>query len=184
MLISRLSFYKVAYLIFFLCLACFNEAHAQEKIVNYDVHIKINKNSTLLITEEITVIAAGKKIKRGIFRDFPTRYKDKKGVKYNVGFKVKEVKRNTRKEAYHLKSQSNGKRVYIGSQNRFLNSGLHKYKLVFKTNQQLGFFKDHDELYFNAIGHGWDFSIDKAKVIVELPKLVDASKIKVDGYTG
>jgi len=172
-----LAFFVIFFLLASYCLA-------EEKITNYDVNIQIRKNSDLLITEEITVISEKRKIKRGIFRDFPTRYKDTKGLKYNVGFEVKSVKRNDKNEAYHTNNLSNGKRVYIGSQNKFLSNGLHKYTLVFKTNQQLGFFKEHDELYFNAIGHGWDFKIDKATVNVELPKLVGKSNLKIDGFTG
>ncbi len=31
------------------------------------------------------------------------------------------------------------------------------------------YFEDHDELYFNAIGHGWTFPIDQAVTTVTLP---------------
>ena len=60
--------------------------------------------------------------------------------------------------------KSNGKRDRMGSRSVFLHFGKHIYTLKYTTNRQIGFFEEFDELYFNAIGYGWDFSIDKAKV--------------------
>ena len=174
------NLYKIFLSLFFLL----SVAQAEEKITSYNVHIKILEDSSLEIREQIEVIAEGNKIKRGIFRDFPTKYQDKSGFKYNVGFDITSVSRDGQKEDYHTESFGNGTRVYIGNSNRFLNSGSHSYILSFKTNRQLGFFDSHDELYFNAIGHGWDFPIERAYVTVELPKNVGVDNFKTEAYTG
>ncbi len=47
--------------------------------------------------------------------------------------------------------------------------GIHRYVIKFATNRQLIFHEDRDELYFNAIGHHWDFTIEDASVNVYLP---------------
>ena len=44
-----------------------------------------------------------------------------------------------------------------GSANVMLAPGEHIYELDYRTDRQLGFFADHDELYWNVTGNGWDF---------------------------
>ena len=62
--------------------------------------------------------------------------------------------------------------------------GEHTYELVFRTDRQLGYFADHDELYWNVTGNGWDFPIDRVTARVELPQAIPAAEIKLEAYTG
>ena len=50
--------------------------------------------------------------------------------------------------------------------------------------QQLGFFADHDELYWNVTGNGWSFPIDRATANVVLPADVPRDRVTLEGYTG
>ena len=45
-----------------------------ERIISFDSKIKISEDGSMLVTETIKVHAGGNKIKRGIYRDFPTDY--------------------------------------------------------------------------------------------------------------
>ena len=56
--------------------------------------------------------------------------------------------------------------------------------LGYKTTRQLGFFDDHDELYWNVTGNGWAFPIDRATANVVLPPDVPLEGVKLEGYTG
>lgn len=47
-----------------------------EYIKHYDIDIVNESDGNLLITEKITAQVEGIIIKRGLMRDFPTRYKD------------------------------------------------------------------------------------------------------------
>lgn len=69
-------------------------ANSQERILSYDVIAAIEKDGTLLVQEQIRVAAEGNAIKRGIYRTFPTKYKDRLGNRYKVGFEVTEVLKN------------------------------------------------------------------------------------------
>ena len=71
-----------------------------------------------MVTETIRVQAEGQKIRRGIYRDFPTSYRDKLGNRYNVQLDVIDVYRNGSPEPFHTEKLSNGIRVYAGSRNR------------------------------------------------------------------
>jgi uncharacterized membrane protein YgcG len=155
-----------------------------ERILSFHSEVTVKPDSSLVVTETIRVRAQGKKIRRGIYRDFPTKYKDRQGRKYRVGFTVLNVKRDGSPEAWHQKSQGNGVRVYIGKKDRFLPQGEYTYALTYQTTRQLGFFEEHDELYWNVTGNGWDFPIDEATCTVTLPAGVPSGEFRLDGYTG
>ena len=157
---------------------------ADERVLEYQSDILIHADGNLLVTETIRVRAEGENIRRGIYRDFPTSYKDRFGNQYNVDLNVLEVKRNGDPEKFHTQDRSNGVRIYIGSQNRIIGNGIHEYQLRYRTNRQLGFFEDFDELYWNVTGNGWIFPIDHVRARIELPAPVESAYLKTDFYTG
>jgi len=157
---------------------------AEERIHSYHSDIIIDDKGDMTVTETIMVNAEGNKIRRGIYRDFPTSYKDRFGNKYNVGFSIIKVLRDGNREKFHTKKISNGIRIYIGDENHFLQNGDYTYAITYKTNRQLGFFDRHDELYWNVTGNDWDFPIDKASATVRLPEIIPRDSIEVEGYTG
>ncbi|MFH1691970.1 MAG: DUF2207 domain-containing protein [Candidatus Omnitrophota bacterium] len=156
----------------------------RETILSFHSLIKINTDSSMVVTETIKVFCAQKEIKQGIYRDFPTRYRDRLGNRYSVQFDVMEVLRDGQAEQYHLKDRENGVRVYLGKEGVFLAPGEYTYTLRYKTNRQLGFFKDFDELYWNVTGNGWVFSIEQASAIVVLPAGAGLHVLDTDAYTG
>ena len=158
--------------------------NSKERILSFKSHITVAPGGTMLVTETIRVSTTGDQIKRGIYRDFPTRYKDRRGNNYAVGFDVKDVRRGNAPEDHHTENLSNGVRVYIGKKDTLLSPGEYTYTLTYQTDRQLGFFKDHDELYWNVTGNGWVFPIDAAAATVVLPEGVPRDKITFDGYTG
>jgi uncharacterized membrane protein YgcG len=156
----------------------------REKILSYHGDINIHKDASMTVTETIKVKAMGVKIRHGIYRDFPTKYKDKFGNNIIVDLDILEIKRNGFIEDYHTEKISNGIRIYIGSENVYLNPGIYTYSISYKTDRQLGFFKDHDELYWNVTGNGWDFQIDEASAVITLPEYVSSMELKYYGFTG
>ena len=159
-------------------------AAASETILSFASHIIVDPDASMRVTEIITVVSAGDQIKRGIYRDFPTTYKDHAGNKYTVGFAILAVARDGKPEAYHTEALSNGIRIYMGRKEYLLPPGEYTYTLTYRTDRQLGFFKDHDELYWNVTGNGWNFSIETASATVVLPPGVPADKMVLEGYTG
>lgn len=157
---------------------------AEERIHNYHSDIVIDDKGDMTVTETIKVIAEGNQIKRGIYRDFPTRYKDRLGNKYNVGFSIIKVLRDGAPEIFRTENRSNGIRIYIGDKNHYLKKGEYTYAITYRTNRQLGFFDQHDELYWNVTGNDWAFPIDKASATVRLPEAIPRDSIEVEGYTG
>ncbi len=161
-----------------------NIASAEERIVDYHSDISIEADGSMVVEERIEVRAEGRQINRGIYRDFPTRYKDRFGNDYVVDFDVVSVRRDGVAEDWHTESRSNGVRLYVGSSERTLRPGNYIYAIRYRTTRQLGFFADHDELYWNVTGNGWGFGINQASAEVTLPGAVAAQDISVEGYTG
>lgn len=160
------------------------KVHAREEILEFHSDIVVYENAEMRVTESIKVNAEGKQIKRGIYRDFPTTYKDRFNNRYKVGFFIEGVLRNEKNENYHTNPLSNGIRIYFGQKDRYLKTGEHRYSLRYLTNRQLGFFDDHDELYWNVTGTDWAFPINKASALIQLPDTIPADQIRVEAYTG
>ncbi len=158
--------------------------HAEERILSYHSDIEISADSSMQVTETIRVRSEQKEIKRGIYRDFPTDYKDRFGNRYRVGFEMIEATRDGHSEPWHSESEGNGVRVYLGDKNVSLESGDYSYAITYRTNRQLGFFDDHDELYWNVTGNHWSFPIEKVTVQVTLPEGLRAEQLKPEAYTG
>ena len=157
---------------------------AQERILSYDSEVQIAADGSLDVTERIAVRAEGSNIRRGIYRDFPTRYKDRYGNRVVVDFRMLDVQRDGKTEPWFIEKKSNGVRINTGNDDFLPTPADYTYTLHYRTTRQLGFFGDHDELYWNAIGTGWDFPVERGSVEVRLPAAVPVDRIKVEGYTG
>ncbi len=168
-----------------LCLIALSiNSQAEERILSYHSDITIETDGSMLVEEHIRVQAEGDKIRHGIYRDFPTEYRDRHNNNYRVKFELLEVGRDGYAEPYHTERQSNGIRIYLGSKESFVEQGEHTYTIVYRTDRQLGFFQEFDELYWNVTGNGWDFPIDKATAIVILPDVFFPNQLHLEGYTG
>jgi uncharacterized membrane protein YgcG len=161
-----------------------SSALADERILEFHSDIAVNIDASMRVDETIRVHAEGDQIRHGIYRDFPTLYKDRLGNRVSIDFEPEGVTRDGRPEHFHTENQLNGVRVYFGSSETVLDPGDHEYVFHYRTTRQLGFFDDFDELYWNVTGNGWDFPIDAASAAVALPGAIDPSKLALEAYTG
>lgn len=157
---------------------------AQERIESYDIDVAVRSDASLEVTERIRVRAEGQQIRRGIYREFPTRYRDRAGNRVVVGFEVLEVLRDGRPEPWFTETGRNGVVVNTGNDDLLPVPASITYTLRYRTTRQLGFFEDHDELYWNAIGTGWRFPIERGSVQATLPEPVPVAQLTAEGYTG
>ena len=171
--------------LFLLCLTfTVGQAQASERILSFQSDIEVLESGAMTVEEHILVRAEGDQIRRGIYRDFPTRYHDRAGNRYVVGFELLGVKRDGRAAPHHTQSIANGIRIYIGKSDRMLQPGEYEYSIRYRTDRQLGFFEQRDELYWNVTGNAWRFPIERAGARVTLPSGIRRNDIQVEGYTG
>jgi hypothetical protein len=159
-------------------------AGADERILEFHSDIKVMQDGWIEVTETIRVRAEGDRIRRGIYRDFPTEYFDKLGNRYVVDFQPFAVFRNDAREPFKIVEYRNGVRTYFGRSDRFIDHGVHTYRFRYRASRLLGFFEDHDELYWNVTGFDWAFPIDRGSATVRFDFAVPPGSIATEGYTG
>jgi uncharacterized membrane protein YgcG len=168
-----------------LIIACLSTvAAADERILGFHSDIRVFPDGMLEVTETITVRAEGHQIRRGIYRDFPVEYEDRFGNTYKITLEPLVVMRNDRPEDFHTVRSRRDVRTYFGSSNRFLDHGEHTYVFRYRVDRMLGFFDDHDELYWNVTGNNWVFPIDAASATVHLQFDPPRDALAIDAYTG
>lgn len=155
-----------------------------ERILDYHSDVTLQDDSSLQVTETITVLAAGDQIRHGIFREFPTKYSDPYNNRYSVGFQMHSATRDSAEEKFRVENYSNGVRIYLGDSNALVSPGRHVYTLTYTTNRQLGFYRDHDEFFWNVTGSGWLFHIERASATVHLLAAIPGDRVTLSGFTG
>lgn len=178
---QRVALYWVS-LVLLAALSWGAPAAAEEYIQSYHADISVSDTGELTVEETIRATVEGRAIKRGIFRDFPLDFVGKDGRTHRVGFSVVSVERDGEPEDWHTESVDGGVRIYTGSKDVFLDDGSHTFAITYRTDRQLGFFDDHDELYWNVTGNGWQFRMASISATVTLPS--DATVTEADVFTG
>jgi len=159
-------------------------ASADERILEFHSDILVMQDGWIQVTETIRVRAEGDRIRRGIYRDFPTEYYDSLGNRYEVDFEPLAVLRDDEREDFHSQPIDRGQRVYFGNANRLIPPGVYAYTFRYKASRMLGFFEDHDELYWNVTGFDWAFPIDQGSATVSFEFDVAPASITHEAYTG
>jgi uncharacterized membrane protein YgcG len=140
-----------------------------EAIHDYAVEIEILDDGDLRITETIDYDFGGQ-LRHGIFRTIPTRfhYDD---VNDRV-YPIEDVTvRSDAPDDVEISEEGSSTVIRIGDEDVEI-SGRHTYTIVYRVEGALNAFPDHDELYWNAIGHEWEAAIARAEVTVRAPGAV------------
>lgn len=153
-----------------------------ERITDFHSDIVIETSGRVLVSESITVYAAGEDIKRGIVRSIPLFRKDNNNKKVKMDFTVLSVLRDGKEETYMTEDYEDNREIYIGSKDVTLKPGSYRYTITYETYGHIGFFDKYDELYWNVTGNSWAFTIDKASASIKLPD--DTTFINTACYTG
>jgi uncharacterized membrane protein len=156
-------------------------ALATEQINTFDVAIKVERDGDIIVTEIINVTSEGDQIRRGIFRDLP-RYYEQDGARYHYEYDVLTVQRDDHREKYDTDTEGNAYRILIGDEDVFLDNGQHTYVIRYRVKNQIRYFADHDEFYWNVTGNYWNFPFARASAVITLPQGVTITGTSI--YTG
>jgi uncharacterized membrane protein len=155
---------------------------AQEIVADFSAVIKINPDSSLDITETISY-DFGAEQRHGIYRDIPYKYQAR-GGNYNLRLDVISVTdAGGAKYEYQISGQGNNKRIKIGGADSLV-SGQKTYVINYSVRRAINYFPDHDELYWNVIGNGWQVPIKQAKAEVYLPAAISENSLEYDCFIG
>ena len=170
-----------AALIAVLVLFCPLGASAREQINEFLVNIDVAEDGDIMVSETIDVTVQGGEIKRGIFRDLP-RFYERDGLRYAYDYDILRVERDGKREPYETDREGNALQIRIGDPDVYLDYGEHRYVIEYEVKNQVRYFADYDEIYWNATGNYWSFRIAGARVAVRLPDGAPASQTAA--YTG
>ncbi len=156
-----------------------------ESITTMRIAVDVQTNGSILVSESI-LYDFGDVEKHGIYRDINERFTDSEG---NAGMIVISDINVTDENGIPLEFTTNEDsgtmRVRIGDADVFV-SGEHTYVITYTAHDVVGFFEDHDEIYWNATGHEWQVPIGEADVVVWTPveSTSHSCYVGVQGSTG
>jgi uncharacterized membrane protein YgcG len=138
-----------------------------EVIHSYAVEIRILDDGDLEIIETIDY-DFGSELRHGIFRTIPTRFHHDEV--YDRVYPIRDVSVQSPTAPFDAEvSQEGGSTVIRVGDPDVEISGRHTYTLTYRVEGALNAFDEHDELYWNAIGDGWQAPIEGVRVVVRAP---------------
>ena len=144
-------------------------AEARETFNRFYADISINENSSVEVTEEILVNVENIEINRGIIRSLPVEYRDGKGNSVELGLEIIDIKLDGRDIPWSSVRAGVNVDVKIGDPTKIIPKGLHTFLIRYRVERHIGFFDDHDELYWNVTGKDFAFPVLEASCRVALP---------------
>ena len=150
-----------------------------ELIRSYDLTAEIEADGDVRVSELIEY-DFGSLERRGIFRDIPVRfvYDDSN----DRVLRIHEVAVSTSPGApdeVSISTEGNLFRIRIGDPDVTI-SGVHTYRIEYRIEGAMNAFDDHDELFLNAIGPGWEVPVFDASITITAP----ASFIEILCFAG
>ncbi|HEX8099104.1 MAG TPA: DUF2207 domain-containing protein [Actinomycetota bacterium] len=144
----------------------------EEHIKSYDANITIQRNGTIEVIERIDY-DFGSFPKHGIFRDIPVRlaYDDKYDRVFPLHVQSVTGSPGTPAD-YKTTTEGGLLHIRIGDPDKTI-TGLHTYTIDYEVEGALNGFRDHYELYWNALGTQWPVPVNRATVKVKAPATID-----------
>ena len=152
-------------------------------IPSYNIRIEIQPDSTVVIAETIVADFTGDP-HHGIYRDIPLSGKDRYGNNYRLRCQVLGVTDQSGTALATLTTMKSGRiHIRIGDPDVLLQD-IRTYVIRYRLLRGVHFFREHDELYWNAVGQEWEVPIQNATCIVTLPANPQKYQLRTESYTG
>ncbi len=157
-------------------------AQSPEQIERYDTQIIISQDGAIHVTERIFYMFPSPR--HGILREIPMVKTNEDGKKYKLTINDIRVADDQGKN-YQLQESQDGDNLVlkIGDPDKTI-TGEHWYVISYTVLGALTYFPGHDELYWNAVGTGWQVPISGAQMSVVLPQSVASSDLNAKCFVG
>jgi uncharacterized membrane protein len=163
------------------CFLWLSAANGKElKIEKFDAQIAVLPDSTVNVTESITVHFIGGPW-HGLYREIPVEYVTPQQMNYSLFLNVMRI---TNGSGHDLKYESSRDRhyrklkIYVDN----ADNSVQTINIQYSVADALRYFENYDELYWNITGDNWDVPIGSASASISLP--VEARNIRTSVYTG
>ncbi len=141
-------------------------------IKNFNSNVTFNQDASIDINETIDYVFTS--YRHGIYREIPTNYKTQGSFTRPTLLKLKDLyyfKTSNPSDKYdsYEKDSSNGYTIFkIGDAEETI-IGNYTYVIDYKLTYAVNYFDDHDELYLNITGNGWEVPIQNVETTINLP---------------
>ncbi len=136
--------------------------------MSFDAQLRVEGSGGLVVAESIEYDFGTERC-HGIFRNIPVRFRRDDRFDRVYPLRIVAVKGSPRTPAqYERESQGSFAQLKIGDPDRTI-TGRHTYEITYEVRQALNGFADHDELYWNAVGPGWEVPVERASARVTVP---------------
>lgn len=143
-----------------------NTALSDFKVMNYVTTVEIEANAEIVVTELITIYLPSSGTNKGIIRDIPVNLRWRDRGREDVSFEVLSVKVDGNVcRTDDVERSSSTCSVYMRDKSTYLAAGYHTFELRYRMSEQVGFFPEHDELTWNAVGRGWQLGVAQATAV-------------------
>jgi uncharacterized membrane protein len=156
---------------------------AQDFTINrYNSDIIINKDSSFTVKETLEV--QFHRPRHGIYREIPFSYADDLGNRLVTPLHILSVTDSAGKNVKtKIDNHDNVVHIRIGDKDKYVN-GTQTYVILYRVENALLFFDDHDELYWNVTGNSWNAPIREASANVLLAPKSKSANLWASCYTG
>ena len=148
------------------CTGC--SSKPDEKIEEFNVVITVRADGTVVVDEEIKVQVAGKKIKRGIYREALNKHRGQ-----TCQIEVLKTWRDGVSVPFIVENRGERTRIRIVRDAGLLSHGPHTFRLKYEVQNRLTVEGNERTLDWNVTGIRWSFPIDGVSASVKLPELID-----------
>jgi uncharacterized membrane protein len=141
-------------------------ASSDYRISSFISNIQILQNTSLQVKETVTVNFTTPH--HGIYRNIPIVYSssDKK-IQVKIG-QISVVDDLNHSYKYSLSKDGDDLQIKIGDSDKTI-TGSHVYVISYVADNIIQHFSDHDELYWNVAGTGWDVPLERVEAVVSSP---------------
>jgi uncharacterized membrane protein len=167
---------KVAALLFFTIFCSYLQAQEAFTIPHYRIDLKVNKDASLDITENLDVHFTEQR--HGIVRSIPYQYPmeqlpagvDQAERQMHANGYTRIFVENIKVPGYNFSTSKSGdyENIKIGSADTYVDGNQH-YTIKYTILNAINFFKNHSELYFNLLGNQIPTVVDSVDFKIELP---------------
>ena len=153
-----------------------------ERIKNFRVDIKVNRDGLLNVVETIDYDFEGSK-RHGIFRRIPVFYR-RNGRPYEIHLDFRSVTdQSGQPRPFQTRYMSGIESVKIGDPDQLI-SGRQTYKIAYDVRKAVNFIAGVPEVYWNSVGNEWPCAVDHVQVTVHGPAGMNLSSLRTTSYVG
>ncbi|MFA6553514.1 MAG: DUF2207 domain-containing protein [Patescibacteria group bacterium] len=179
---KRLQLLLVGFAAVLVCIPAIAQAQTSESVKDISSSINVNVDGSFTVEEKITY-DFGDVERHGIYRYLPYSY-TRNGATYDVRIHVSSISIDDGLSVTYVPTRTNGNLMLkIGEADSTI-TGIHDYSINYSVQRAVNYFDDHEELYWNVTGNGWDVPIEQASVRITGPASFSQGTLEPACYSG